>query len=480
MNARGERILIFGDSLTQHASGQTVWDVNQGAQRAHSAPGDLLASLLHDQGAVVRTNALVSRSAVNFWTREPAQSLIAADLAWRPTKIVFVLGTNDVGLAPGADEAAFARLRDAYKASKAELWAIGPFTNRQPAASVAPVQATMRKIFGSRFIDGRPISTMISPGSDGIHYTPQGARLLALNMADALLSTSPIKPWLGVAIGAAVVIGAGLVYSFATNRRRGLAGGGGFRAVGHPRDDRQAASEIMREADRMLASGEPVRDIIARAAQRLGYNTVDDDRGILLVRYTQDLAARRSPARQLPRDPAKAREWLAEQALDGVEIVDGRRWDGAPSELVRSGYRQIACKSGLDRKGLARCWVRGLGSGSTDDDRVSIPLPFERKPQIPARWHKRFREERVPIDRMIATQRSVTEAGVKKYARSTDEPPIIYRTDDGRLYIADGHHRIVAAIARGEQRVTARIIDIGDPDDPREPPLPPDTGAQSL
>jgi len=93
MNARGERILIFGDSLTQHASGgNPVWDVNAGSNRSSSAPGDLLASLLLEQGAAaVRTNALVSRSAYNFWSREPAQQLIQDDLAWRPTKIIFVL-----------------------------------------------------------------------------------------------------------------------------------------------------------------------------------------------------------------------------------------------------------------------------------------------------------------------------------------------------------------------------------------------------
>jgi lysophospholipase L1-like esterase len=267
MNVRGERILIFGDSLTQHASGQNpIWNVDQGPQRTHPAPGDLLASLLLDQGAAaVRTNALVSRSAVNFWTREPAASLIAADLAWRPTKIVFVLGTNDVGIPAAGDAAGFQRLYDAYKPSGAELWAIGPFTSRLPAAGVDQVVATMRKVFGSRFLDGRPLSKMISPGSDGVHYTPQAARLLALSMAQALIAASPVKPWMGIAIGAAVVIGGALIYG---------------------------------------------------------------------------LAQRRSQLR-------------------GLEIVDGKRWGGSTAELVRGGYRQTPCKSGLDAKGIARCWTRG-------------------------------------------------------------------------------------------------------------------------
>jgi lysophospholipase L1-like esterase len=276
MNARGERILIFGDSLTQHASGNNpIWDVDAGPQRQSSGPGDLLASLLLDQGAAaVRTNALVSRSAINFWTREAAPNLIAADLAWHPSKIIFLLGTNDVGLAAAPDEAAFARLRDAYRSTKAEIWAIGPFVSRLPAAGVEQVAATMRKVFGARFLDGRALSTMISPGSDGVHYAPTSARLLALNMADALLSASPPRPWLGIAIGMGAVIGAGLIFSYARTRRRGLA---------------------------------------------------------------------------------------------GIEIVNGKRWGGSTNELVRSGYAQVPCKSGLDTKGLARCWTRGLGAAADDE-----------------------------------------------------------------------------------------------------------------
>lgn len=44
--------------------------------------------------------------------------------------------------------------------------------------------------------------------------------------------------------------------------------------------------------------------------------------------------------------------------LYGLEIVDGKRFNGEVNALVRGGYRQVPCKSGLDRKGLARCWSR--------------------------------------------------------------------------------------------------------------------------
>lgn len=111
--------------------------------------------------------------------------------------------------------------------------------------------------------------------------------------------------------------------------------------------------------------------------------------------------------------------------------------------------------------------------------KIPVPFPFERKPQIPSRWHDRYVKEIVPIDRMIATQSYVTEKGVRQYRgskplhlrapASDSDLPIVYRTDDGRLYIADGHHRIVAAIRRGEHTIKARVVDIGDPDRPREP-----------
>lgn len=346
MNARGERILIFGDSLTQHASGANpIWNVDMGAQRQSSGPGDLLASLLLEQGAAaVRTNALVSRSAVNFWMREPAQSLIAADLAWKPTKIIFVLGTNDVGLAAAPDEAAFVRLRDAYKPARAEIWAIGPFVSQLPPAGVAQVAATMAKVFGSRFIDGRKLSAMISPGSDGVHYTSTTARLLALNMADALLLTAPVRPWMGIAIGAAVVVGGGLLYSLFATRRTGLS---------------------------------------------------------------------------------------------GLEIVNGKRWAGSPNELIRSGYKPTPCKSGLDAKGFARCWSRGLGTSEDDEseDDDDEPRPGEdaekwwerlqrRANAGKARMHKALDQH----DALIITTRQGRRILVIKSPEMTD-------TQEGRLRV---------------------------------------------
>lgn len=295
MNARGERIIVFGDSLSVHIGSIPVWNVDQGANRNSAQPGDLLASLLFEQGAQVRLNAKGGRSAWNYFTVEPYQQLIADDLAWRPTKIVFVLGTNDVGMTRALDEKAMKRLYDAYKQSGAELWAIGPFVSRLNPNEIEATVQSMKRVWGMRFIDGRSLTQLIQPGADGIHYNQAGARALSLAIADALLSALGPKAWVGLATGAAIVVGAALAWSWYKRRRRGLA---------------------------------------------------------------------------------------------GVEIVNGKRWNGSTAELVRSGHRQIPCKSGLDTKGIARCWTSGTsGLGAKESDltsgyRVAYVLVTRRNGQV--------------------------------------------------------------------------------------------------
>jgi len=238
MNARGERILIFGDSLTRHTSGE-VWNVNAGSMRSSSAPGDLLASLLAEQGAAaVRTNARVSRSAWNFWGREAAGDLIAADLAWKPTKVIVMLGTNDVGIDPRKVRDAFTAIRDAYRGAGAEVWAIGPFISNKPPAGVQIVVKTMASVFGMRFIDGRPLSELAQRAGDGLHYTAAGARTLSLILADTLVrKVSPTTVMRGLGWGL-LGIGVALVAGY-TMHRKGLytLNGDGAEAVGVDGDD---------------------------------------------------------------------------------------------------------------------------------------------------------------------------------------------------------------------------------------------------
>lgn len=217
MHIRGERIIIFGDSLTHHGAdnGPEIWDVNAGSARTSSAPGDLLASLLAEGGAsAVRTNARVGRSAANFYERENATALLTSDRAFRPTKVVVMLGTNDIGRDPAKTANAMAGIRSAYEGMGAEVWAIGPLTYNNAAmnAQAANVAQLMRNVFGGRFIDGRPLSIQTERAGDGVHFRPDSARRTAINLKAALTSAnthgeliSSLMLGAGLALGAVVL-----------------------------------------------------------------------------------------------------------------------------------------------------------------------------------------------------------------------------------------------------------------------------------
>jgi lysophospholipase L1-like esterase len=231
MNARGERILIFGDSLTHPGqdSDPAIQAITAGSGRAASAPGDLLGSILLEQGAAaVQADAKVGRSALSFFQAEPSAQLLAADQAFAPTKVVIMLGTNDTSRDLVGTEQMLARLRDAYRGMGAEVWAIGPMTYfysgdalNGPAAAVL---AAMQRVFGKdRTIDARPLSADLSTGagraSDGIHFTSSGAAVLAPRLASALLAAKPnIWPKIALGIGGAVALGA---IVWAASRRTG-------------------------------------------------------------------------------------------------------------------------------------------------------------------------------------------------------------------------------------------------------------------
>ena len=111
-----------------------------------------------------------------------------------------------------------------------------------------------------------------------------------------------------------------------------------------------------------------------------------------------------------------------------------------------------------------------IAEALAEPKRLPIPFPYERKPMVPGGLHKYAHKGRVSVADLIATQSHVTDVGLAKYVKAkrvpTSELPLVYKTDDGRYYIADGHHRIVAAVMRGQKQVDARIVDIGDPDAP--------------
>lgn len=224
MNVRGERIIVFGDSTSHHGSDNApeIWDVDQGSGRSSGQPGDLLASLLKEQGAeAVRVNARVSRSAPNFFGREDYQGLFNSDRQFGPTKVVIILGTNDLHVSRAIDEAAMRQIVGFYEGLGAEVWGVGPwmYANESLNRDAEPVIEMQKQIFGGRFIDPRPITAVVGRSSDGVHFGGEASRQTALGLADLLLSTSSPKNWMPIAVGAAIVVGLGLVWSYWRQRK---------------------------------------------------------------------------------------------------------------------------------------------------------------------------------------------------------------------------------------------------------------------
>jgi hypothetical protein len=213
MNVSGERVLVFGDSLSHHGADAApeIWDVDEGSSRTSGQPGDLLASLLLEQGAMAaRVNARVGRSAFNFWGRENTQGLLASDQAFAPTKVIVILGTNDLGVAPQKTADAMLAIKRAYEAMGAQVWAIGPVTYNDATlnARAPAVIAVMQGVFGSRFIDGRPLSVQTNRAGDGVHFGASSARETANNMAAAVLRAGKLAMTFATAIGALAIVGA--------------------------------------------------------------------------------------------------------------------------------------------------------------------------------------------------------------------------------------------------------------------------------
>lgn len=223
MNVAGERILIFGDSLTHSGSdgGPEIWDVDQGSGRVSSAPGGILASLLLEAGAqAVRTDANVGRSAANFWAGtsrhqfQSAAALVESDRAFAPTKVIVMLGTNDADVGR-MDPTAIATIRDTYAGMGAEVIAIGPpvFASEAMNAKVQGVYDVLSQTFDT-VIDARPLSSTNNRAGDGVHFTPLSAQPFAYALATEVTAASAVRTavhrWWKLALigaGAAGILG---------------------------------------------------------------------------------------------------------------------------------------------------------------------------------------------------------------------------------------------------------------------------------
>lgn len=224
MNTQNERILIFGDSLSHPGpdGGPTIIDVKFGDREpdsaaVSSAPGAVLAaSLLEDAHAqAVRIDARVGRSAKSFFTIENASALLASNRAFRPTKVIIMLGTNDIDRgvsqsALGSTKSAMTQIRDAYRAMGAEVFAIGPpsYLSDHYNQGAAAMLMAMREVFGTdRTFDARLLTLGTERTSDGIHFTQRGAAVAGTQLARFVTFQPPAVAAPTTSTGAKVAAG---------------------------------------------------------------------------------------------------------------------------------------------------------------------------------------------------------------------------------------------------------------------------------
>jgi ParB-like nuclease domain len=81
----------------------------------------------------------------------------------------------------------------------------------------------------------------------------------------------------------------------------------------------------------------------------------------------------------------------------------------------------------------------------------------------PSSWRRALRKQ-VPVDKLVSTNRGgyLNERRAARYARNRGGGDVYVVEHEGRYYIADGHHRAVAAMIRGEKTIAARVKRAGD------------------
>ena len=192
---QGKRVVIIGDSLSAGSN----------------TPGGQLGAQLIARGADVEVNARSGRSAYSFFSRENGNIILSGLQAFKPQLAIVVLGTNDIGLDMNTDAKAMAKIRDAFQNVGAEVWAIGPpmFESTSYNTGAEAVIAMEKTVFGSdRFIDARPLTPQGLHSPDGVHFTPEGGKVLGKKLAGAFAAAG-VFSW---AIGLAVVAGAWLLF----------------------------------------------------------------------------------------------------------------------------------------------------------------------------------------------------------------------------------------------------------------------------
>jgi len=199
-----KQVLIVGDSMSDGTSGRPgTYGVPPTPPRT---PGQFLAQSLEQQGAKpVRIQAKGGRSASHFVVHENGLQILAAEVAnYRPDLVVIILGTNDMLVDEASTRTAFAQMKHVFDDAKIPVYHIGPpafdaSLQSHYAATLGTSYNTLaemvvrvgRDLFGSRFIDARPMTADIVTTDQGrasglVHFAMPGAQRWAARMSTAL------------------------------------------------------------------------------------------------------------------------------------------------------------------------------------------------------------------------------------------------------------------------------------------------------
>jgi hypothetical protein len=101
--------------------------------------------------------------------------------------------------------------------------------------------------------------------------------------------------------------------------------------------------------------------------------------------------------------------------------------------------------------------------------RVRDFFPIRRLPRIPELDRRALSErawrnadvERVPLDRLYATQDWISDRGLRHHSRPGARPdggtwPCVI-AHQGQYWLIDGHHRAICAVQRGERHIRAHV-----------------------
>lgn len=106
-------------------------------------------------------------------------------------------------------------------------------------------------------------------------------------------------------------------------------------------------------------------------------------------------------------------------------------------------------------RGAATRWFHRTTDGMPDFGQGEGWTPSSWR-RAPRRW--------VSVAKLVSTNRSgyLNEGLAARYARRGGGGDVYAVEHEGRYYIADGHHRAVAVMMRGEKTITVRVKQAGD------------------